>query len=335
MSDTKPQRDGVPEDYPGRIVEFPDGVDALVLQIFGVQSTDGEARRAFVDRVSNLAAGADRLERGETIDVTGIPTSMLLTYWRDTRAANDWWQSDDVTRYWGGLPTDGETGWFTERMTFPASRFNYAAGTEDRHGAAAVLPLVPCATFGYWGAYRDRLPASVDDSFESPHDRVPMAGRSETRGKRIAVSIPDNVCYIREGQGWANCADEERAIWERQMDPVIDEWVRRLGSDPAATGCLVIRDCREHDGANGAALERRTQVSFLLSLGHIEQAARTDSAHLAVHGAFVAMYTEPRFTPKMHVWVELGILKADELETEYVNCHAETGLLPYFEHRAV
>ena len=77
-------------------------------------------------------------------------------------------------------------------------------------------------------------------------------------------------------------------------------------------------------------IDRRTQIAFLLSLSHIEQAARTDPAHLAVHGAFVKMYAQPTFTPRMHVWVEIGVMKSDEIETQYVNCHPMTGLLPFF-----
>jgi len=45
----------------------------------------------------------------------------------------------------------------------------------------------------------------------------------------------------------------------------------------------------------------------------------------------VKMYTEPQFTPQMHVWVEIGVMKRDEVTTEYVNCHPMTGLLPYFD----
>lgn len=30
-------------------------------------------------------------------------------------------------------------------------------------------------------------------------------------------------------------------------------------------------------------------------------------------------------------WLEMLILKRGELDNEYVNCHAMTGLLPYFE----
>lgn len=114
------------------------------------------------------------------------------------------------------------------------------------------------------------------------------------------------------------------------MDGVIDSWVSRLARDPVATGCLSIRDCREHDAQSMGPIDRRTQIAFLLSLSHIEQAARTDPAHLAVHGAFVKMYAQPTFTPRMHVWVEIGVMKSDEIETQYVNCHPMTGLLPFF-----
>lgn len=78
-------------------------------------------------------------------------------------------------------------------------------------------------------------------------------------------------------------------------------------------------------------MNRRTQLAFLLSLSHIEHAARTDPAHLAVHGAFIKMYTKPKFEPQMHVWVEIGVMKSTEVMTEYVNCHPQTGLLPYFD----
>lgn len=337
MADTR-QRDGVPEDYPGRITRFPEGKDTLVLQFLGVEGADEQQRAAFLDAMLDLAAngdGAARLERGETIDPAGVPTSVILAYWTEPDAADRWWHSTAVQSYWRDLPATGEVGYFSERMRFPAERYNYAAGTEDRHGSAAVLPLCPCSTFGYWGAYRDRIPASAGDPFESPLAGVPRNGATETRGRRLRVRVPDNLCYIREGQGWGNCGPEERTIWNEKMNPVIDDWVHQLGHDPESTGCLTIRDCREHDAATGAVIERRTQLAFLLSLGHIERAARTDPSHLAVHGTFVGMYTKPRFTPRMHVWVEVGILKSGDLDTEYVNCHPGTGLLPYFESEQV
>ena len=333
MQNDDNQRDGALEDYPGRIVRFPNGTTKLVVMVFGVQGPDMVAQSGFVEKCHELAQldnGPGRLERGQTIDSAGVPTSLLIAYWTDPDIARRWWDCSEVANYWQALPIDKTTGFFFERMTVPHERFNYAAGTEDRHGSAAVLPIEASATFGYWGAYRDRLPASKYDAFESDLSTVPTPAAKDTTGRRLGIRIPNNLCYIREGQGWANCGVEERQIWDEQMDGVIDSWVSRLARDPVATGCLSIRDCREHDAQSMGPIDRRTQIAFLLSLSHIEQAARTDPAHLAVHGAFVKMYAQPTFTPRMHVWVEIGVMKSDEIETQYVNCHPMTGLLPFF-----
>ncbi|MGE0486446.1 MAG: phenylacetaldoxime dehydratase family protein [Gammaproteobacteria bacterium] len=333
MNENPGRREGVPEDYPGRIVDFGDDATHMVIALLGVQGRDEAEHAAFLATLRGLAGaahGPQRLEAGHHVDGAGSPTTLAMAYWTDRTRMREWWRSAAVAAWWQGLPADGEAGWFCERMTIPKARFNYAAGTEDRHGSAATLPLAPCRTFGYWGAYRDRLPASDDDPFESPLAAAPTPRAIETRGRRLTLQVPDNLCYIREGQGWADCGAEERAVWNDQMKDVVDTWVGRLAADPAATGCLALRDLAEFDAHSGAPLERRSQIAFLLSLGHIERAARTDPAHLAVHRAFVQMYREPRFTPRMHVWVEVGILKSDEFEAEYVNCHPETGLLPFF-----
>ncbi|MCP5198484.1 MAG: phenylacetaldoxime dehydratase family protein [Gammaproteobacteria bacterium] len=333
MNEKTGEREGVPADYPGRIVDFGGRASHMVIALLGVQSTAEAQHAAFMDTMRGLAReahGPARLEAGRHGGKVGVPTTLAVAYWTDRQRADDWWRSGAVSRWWQGLACDGEAGWFCERMAIPEARFNYAAGTEDRHGSAATLPLAPCKIFGYWGAYRDRLPASAADPFESPLAEPPAPRDPVTRGRRLAVRIPDNLCYIREGQGWADCGAEERAVWNEQMKDKVDTWVGRLAADPVATGCLALRDIAEFDALTGAPLERRSQLAFLLSLGHIERAARTDPAHLAVHGAFAQMYREPRFTPRMHVWVEVGILKEDEFAAEYVNCHPGTGLLPFF-----
>jgi len=337
MDRTDSVRDGVPADYPGRIVAFPPGVSHVVMALIGVQSEVAQTHTDFITTLLDLCCGdlgPARIERAHHVDSAGLPTTLIIAYWSARNVADAWWASMPVHSWWAGLPLTGEAGYFREILAIPQARFNYAAGTEDRVGSAAVLPLAPCATFGYWGAYRDRLAASRDDDFASPLPAPPLAQVRVSRGRRLQVSVPDNLCFIREGQGWGACDAEERAIWDAQMNGVIDVWVARLGSDPAATGCLSIRDCTELDSVSGDAIARRSQFAYLLSLTHIEHAARTDPAHLAVHRAFVRMYTEPRFTPRMHVWVELAVVKHDEVVAEYVNCHSATGLVPYFESTA-
>lgn len=329
-------RDGVPEDYPGRVVEFPEGVEHLVFGMYGVQSPDAAVRERFIQDLSRFGAlpgGPGRIERCRFRDGAGVECDMLITYALDIAPHEKWWQQDPIQQWWRALfdTGDSETGYWREVMYTDKDRFNYAAGTEDRVASAAVLPLAPSKTFGYWGAYRDRIPSSDRDEFLSPLTQAPQRRTHETRGRILTVNTPDNLCVIREGQAWEKCGEEEKAVWDNQMAAVIDEWVDFLDSDPQATGCMSIRSVREQEVSSGVAQSRQCQIAFLLSLGHIEEAARTQVAHLAVHGAFVKMYKEPSFTPLMHVWVEVHILKSGDLQTEYLNCHPDTGLLPFFD----
>ena len=136
-------------------------------------------------------------------------------------------------------------------------------------------------------------------------------------------------------RSWSACGAEERAIWADKMEGVVDQWIAFLRGNPLQTGCISIRDCREQEVESGGELEKRSQLGFLLSLGHIEQAARTQPTHLAVRNTLISMYREATFTPQLHLWVEVHILPAGALETEYINCHPQTGLLPYFEVREI
>ena len=330
------QPEGVPEDYPGRVVAFPQGVSHLVFAMHGIQSPNESAREHFIVGLSEAFASLDapvRLERCQFTDQKGCACDMLLSYCADHLAYAKWWQSPDTRDKWQALISapDEDTGYWREELLTHNQHFNYAAGVEDKVASAALLPLAPSKTFGYWGAYRDRLPASADDEFASPYADVPPVINRETKGRRVSVQIPDNLCLIREGQGWGNCEPEEKAIWDQHMAGVVNEWVDFLASDPHQTGCLSVRKCREVEVLTGSGQPRQSQIAFLLSLGHIEHAARTHSTHLAVHKSFIQMYREPKFEPKMHVWVEVHILKQSDLETEYINCHNKTGLLPYFE----
>ena len=326
--------EGVPEDYPGRVVAFPDGVSHLIFAMIGIQSPHAAEREQFASKIVALcdtSGGPGRVERCAFIDNAGVPCEMILTYAIDREAHRSWWHSEPVQSWWASCvdKANADTGYWREILSTDKDRFNYAAGVEDKVGSAAVLPLAPSKTFGYWGSYRDRLPASKEDSFDSKFSDVPPILSQQTKGRRVSVSIPDNLCLIREGQAWGNCSPEEKTVWDEQMAAVVDEWVGFLASDPHVTGCLSVRQCNELE-LDGGAQPKQCQIAFLLSLGHIEHAARTHIAHLAVHKAFVKMYREPSFDPKMHVWVEVHILKKDDLDTEYVNCHEKTGLIPFF-----
>ena len=333
MTNHPTARDGVPQNYPGRLAYFPPEMQRLVVGVLGLQQRKLESlaqARSELAALLALGAGPAHCEWNTCTGPDGLHEVVVTAYWRAPQDYAAWIQQPQVDQWWQAGLAPNAVGRWREVAQIPAKRFQFAAGTEDRHGASAVLPLKPCNTFGFWGAYRARLSAAATDTFESAFTQVPQRQLQETFGRALAVQAPDNLCMIREGQGFQNCSDDEMRVWREQMEAPIAGWVAFLAHDPSATGCLSIRDCFERELATWSTIPKRSQVAFLLSLGHIEKAARTEPTHLAVHNAFVQMYQDLHFTPRMHVWVELSIIKAHELAAEYFNCHPATGLLPYF-----
>jgi hypothetical protein len=328
--------EGVPEDYPGRVNKFPEGASHIVYAIYGVQSKSPEITKQHAETLAALLGadgGAQQIERGSHVDAQGFYTELVMGYWLNREPYWAFSKQSDFSKWWDELPVDpvSDLGFFKEVALTHKERFNYAAGTEDKVASAAILGLQGSDKFGYWGSYRDRLPASKDDQFNTPLESMPAERNDATKGRRLTTQLPDNICFIREGQGLANCGEAEREIWNTQMAKRVGRWTKFLSDDPENTGCISIRDCLEFDTKTGVKNDRQSQNAFLLSLDKIERAARTVCEHLEVRKSFINMYTEPKFTPQMHVWVEVHILKSDDLEVEYINCHPQTGFLRFFE----
>lgn len=323
------------QSFPGRVVQVPDHVRYVVFAMFGIQArTEGAAAAHVAALGAHLAAGsASLVERSHYIDGDGYRNDVFMAYWLDLDGYRTWSAQPEVATWWANLPQDGasDVGFWREVLMPDKDRFQFGAAGDQKAASANFLELKPCDKFGYWGGYRDRLAASTHDDFMPSEQTLAAPTVRETKGRRLSVTTPDNMCFLREGQGWADCGAEERAIWNAQMEDVVSEWVGFLGGEPEESGCMSIRDCREQEVATGDDVDRRSQFAYLLSLEHIERAARTQPTHLAVRDTFLKMFDEMTFEPQMHIWVEVSILKAGEFEDEYVNCHPRTGLLPYFE----
>ena len=325
----------LPEEYPGRVVAFPPDVSHLVYAIFGIQCLKPEEAEPYARQLAELLrenGGPGQIERGVHTDRWGYHHDIFMCYWLNPEPYWAFVASERFSAFWANLPVAAESdlGFFKEVAITKKENFNYAAGVEDRVASAALLDLVGSDKFGYWGAYRDRLPASEYDKFDSPLEALPPERDGVTKGQRLTVDVPDNICYIREGQGVENCDEEEKQIWAEKMASRVDQWIDILGADPPTTGCISIRDCKEFDLNSGEDNNRQSQSAFLLSLPYIEKAAQSVRQHLEVRQSFIDMYREPKFQPKMHVWVEVHVIKAGDIDIEYVNCHNKTGFLRFF-----
>jgi aldoxime dehydratase len=324
----------LPDDYPGKTATFGPEVDKLVYGIFGVQSKDSEKSKRYAAELRRLLQGvngAPAIERMTCKDSEGYYCDITIGYWKRVADYDTWFASPAVRSWWKAFPLDASVGLWREVMTPHKDYYQYGAGVPQKGGLSALGELIPCDKFGYWGGYRDRVPASTHDKFLPAFQDMPQRVARETFGKRLSVKLPNNICYIREGQGWNLSGDAERQIWKEQMEKPVDQWVSELHENPYKTGCFSLLFGREHDMTTGEPIEKQSQLAFLLSLSHIERAARTNHSHLCVHKSFSEMYTQPKFEPRMHIWVEMVIVKEGDMQTEYVNCHPMTSMLPYFE----
>lgn len=330
------------ESYPGAVTSFPEGMTEIVMAMIGVQSQSRtEAQDGAWTLISLLSGLTENrpvsYERAAYVDAAGLTNDIVVAYWTSAADYTQWWDSAAVKAWWNGLGLDPlrDPGVWMEVMTTTADRHQYATGSSSPAGPSRFLPLVPSDKFGFWGAYRARLEVSAHDSLTSPLEALPEPVTKDTVGRRLEVNLPDGICYIREGQTWDECGEEELQTWNTQMEPVIGDWVAALGDTPVATGCASIRNCLERDPESGEELQRQSQFAFLLSLSHIEQAARTNPIHLAVRQQFIHMYATASFKPKMNIWVEVHVPAPGGIAARYVNCHSGTGFLPFFEERGI
>ncbi len=186
---------------------------------------------------------------------------------------------------------------------------------------------------GYWGAMRDRITATEEDAFlpTLPDSVLAMPKRHETRGKRLRVKAPDNLCFIRTAQNWSDSQEDERTTYLEIVAPVLAAGIRSLCDEPQESGCCLGRFLRECDLKTGNPLDKTCMAAYFLSLGHLERWAKTHPAHLNIYNSFMQMVQKHNFQISLKLWHEVWVVPGCNLHLEYNNCHSATGLLPLGE----
>jgi hypothetical protein len=306
----------------------------VVMAYFGTQlAEDDTAPRPH--RACDFFEGENapsNVESASYIDRVGRRNLISAAYWTDP-ARYDQWNHTRFAPWWNDAARlrDGE-GHFREILIVPRERFEtifslgYVIGVA-KVGGPAVGPI---REHGYWGSMRDRLTVSADDDLISSYgETLPRLGASETMGRRLRVSAPDNLAVIRSGQDWTECAGAQHAFYDESIAPTLRDAMHSLRDHPDETGCCEMRFARHIDRA-GAPLTKTFGLGYFLSLAQLEQWAATHPKHLAILAHFMKMAREYRSELKLKLWHEVSVLPATPQIFEYINCHAETGLLPYF-----
>lgn len=304
----------------------------MTLSLTAVQAP-GEQEAASVSReLLSLLAEADGLLHSERVffdDEKGCRNQVAISYWTDRDTFDSWRSGRAVTTFFAA-ERDDDVGVWLELMSCPRDRFEINNSMKtikwgvSRHYATHEDPV-----HGYYGSMRDRIAAAEDGGLPSAMGRLGPKRVAETRGRHLTVELPDNLCFIRTVQGWANCPDEEREYFLQGTYPVYLKGVEFLQSHPLETNCISAR--LVHDVDSERQLPQTETIAWFLSLTDLENWVWNHPTHAAI---FDAMFTHAKkfnFDIEVLLGHEVLVIPKDGLRVEYHNCHNTTGFLPFFE----
>ncbi|EXJ93639.1 hypothetical protein A1O1_02031 [Capronia coronata CBS 617.96] len=336
----------------------------FTISIFGAQyhadSLPSASKQDLIDRFGALvhesAVYVDELTHDDSERGAGL-SRVWVSYWQSPEDFQQWWSSPVVSDFWSGLADDA--GFWRETLHFPSTRFINEV-TQDVPSGVGHLRLEPLAPLteksGYWGAYRDRLEeATAEDRLSSPLESVPtpkLPDGTIRRGRVQMTSFPDNICYVIEGQDHTPLKEHEGKVWSDKFHRITKRWVTNVLRAGPEGGLLTSRMCHvpesgmirvekaesdvpdDPDVYPALNINRKVEVFFFLELKHMERVGRRDKTHVALRTEFMKTYGPGGIMSHgdLLLWVELGILKAQDMEAEYIGCYDGTGFLAYDHH---
>ena len=136
----------------------------------------------------------------------------------------------------------------------------------------------------------------------------------------------DNVAMIRSGQDWTTTSDKERELYVMRMEPMLREGMDFLERSGESIGCYTSRYMDVTDRSGYPAFGS-FGLSYWRSLSDMERWAEAHPTHLSIFNGFMRIVQELDFDVRLKLYHEVAILKKTEQESEYINCHPQTGLL--------
>jgi hypothetical protein len=287
--------------------------------------------------VEDLEKEGDSVEKGRS--------RVWLSYWESPTAYDEWWSSGPVADIWSSLPDDA--GVWREKLTLPMSRVQFGTSQERPSGFAHLGRLVPNTTkSGYWGCYRDRIEeATATERLSSSLGTFPKPRKAsgEVRRGRVKMDkFPENICVIVEGQDHSEIEEGEREHWVKHFDKPARKWITDVVTSGESGGVLSSRMCcAPSSGLISDRLptsqfstlnyNRKVQLLYFLDMECMERVGIQNKGHVALRENFMKSYCPvgPMAKGNLLMWVEMGILKATEIEAEYVGCYDGTGFMAF------
>ncbi|MEO9468723.1 phenylacetaldoxime dehydratase family protein [Parasphingorhabdus sp.] len=315
---------------------FDGGIEEVVFAYFGTQRPKGVSASEFEDQFHTAFAGNSPpsfVTRAEYVDASGYENDLFIAYWPGQAAFDAWWQGSTLKNWWQASEREsGPHGFWREIFTVSTKRFETLHSSKCPTGVAHLAKEFgePVREHNYWGGMRDRVPDSAQDNFPSKiGDRLPEPKLAPSHGQRLATKLPDNLCLIRSGQNWRDCSDEELETYLDVVKPKLTAAMAYLRDNPVESGCASCR-LMDETALDGSLAAQSFGLAMFISMEHLENWSKSHPTHLAIFGNFFKMVEKHEGQLDLKLWHEVLIIDGDKSLCEYVNCHANSGLLPYF-----
>lgn len=314
--------------YPSFVARHKPSVKRVVMAYFGLQY-QGDAPAAAsaslrrIEAAFAAASAPGHWDRASYVDEAGFTNVISIAYWDAPQTFDAWFAAHG--RDWTGEARAQESlGYFTEVLRPAVERYETLFSANDRAEGIAVLAEGMSGMVqehAYWGGARDRIPLSQTD--EMAPEGTP---RIVADGARRRVVPHGNLCLIRSGQDWGDTGDEERRMYQNDVEPVLREGMDFLRDQGLAIGCFANRYMRVLD-ADGQACDKSFGMSWWKSLAALERWSESHPTHVAIFGAAMKYLSALGPNAQLKLYHEVTVAAADEQFFEYLNCHGRTGML--------
>lgn len=313
--------------------QFDPSTQHIQTMYLGVQSHGGSwadltAALPGIQRLFALPDGPVHHDYARFVDPQGALTLFGVAYWTDPEAHDRWTRTSEVTAFWQDpAKRSGSLGYFCESLAASKDHAETIAFKEYIRGLSAC-PRHSVAAMnesGYWGAARDRIPASGYDELSGSVDNFACVTRSDTLGHDIQITAPRNLCLIRSGVSWADCGPEQLGSYNTNIKPKLDLGMDHLRQNPRDTGCLSLRQVDVVD-TFGHPQPEGYSAGLFLSLKHLETWALEHPTHLAIYHRAQMERQKYKDALELRTYHEVYVLNRAST-FRYLNCHGATGLL--------
>ena len=208
--------DGWEPPYPSYVARLNDNVAEPVFAYIGGQSLSEDDLKPFTEWMEGVLASGrakpDVVNRATFTDEAGVPNSVYLLCWRAPVDFADWAKQTAVSGWWKSKDRlTGALGIWREVVQVQKDRLETIFSSENPIAIAETADgFYLVQEHAYWGSARDRMPISAHDDLIGSADTVLVGNANvSSKGKRVSVTPPQNMCVIRSGQYWGACGDKE------------------------------------------------------------------------------------------------------------------------------